>query len=216
MIYFTSDLHFHHNKIREYSPVFRNYPDSESMQEALIEVWNQRVGAEDIVYDLGDFSMASSLTRIIKTAKRLNGKHYLILGNHDELIRTHKEELLSMSKDDDNLLFEEIVDYKTFKAQDKQFVLSHYPMFGWENQQHGSIMLHGHLHDHMTDLKGRILNVGYDLHGKIVSIDEVLKYLKDIPQTNYRFNDKEEINRYDTVEKRKEMIKNKLASINAF
>ena len=37
-----------------------------------------------------------------------NGKHVLVLGNHDEAIKKHKDELLAMKKQDGNALFEEI------------------------------------------------------------------------------------------------------------
>ena len=95
---------------------------------------------------------------------------FLILGNHDYPIKRKREDLINIIKDDGNRLFEDIRDYKFLRLPEGKFALSHYPMAGWEDQQHGSIMLHGHLHDFMTNIRGKILNVGFDLHGKILSI----------------------------------------------
>lgn len=219
MIYFTSDLHFHHNKIMQYSPAFRNYADSNKMQEALIETWNNTVTKDDLVYDLGDFSMASSLTRLINTAKRLNGKHVLVLGNHDYIIRKNRDRLLGKFKDDGNKLFEAIEDYIfiNITSEDKEFALLHYPIFGWERQQHGSIMLHGHLHDYIPIIKGKILNVGFDLHGKLLSLKEVIKLTENLPTLPYRDENSEVakiIKATTDLKERRKMIISELKRIN--
>lgn len=55
MVYFTSDLHFCHEKmIRIMDRPFR---DAADMEEGLIENWNSRVTPEDEVYILGDVTM---------------------------------------------------------------------------------------------------------------------------------------------------------------
>ena len=186
MIYFTSDLHFHHNKIMQYSPAFRNYADTEQMQEALIALWNSIVTPDDIVYDLGDISMSANINKIVKTAQRLNGKHVFILGNHDHAMRRNQEKLVRETKEDGNPLFESIGEYKYLKTPEGEFALSHYPMYGWENQQHGSIMLHGHLHDYIANVRGKILNVGFDLHGTLLSVEDILKFTESLPVLPYR------------------------------
>lgn len=43
--------------------------------------------------------------------RRLNGRHFLVLGNHDEQIVARKNELLSRRKADGNFMFEQITDY---------------------------------------------------------------------------------------------------------
>ena len=217
MIYFTSDLHFYHKNIMKYSPAFRNYENAEEMNEKLIELWNSVVTPEDTVYDLGDISMAANTKKIVEVAKRLNGKHFLIIGNHDYSIKSDKEKLMAMTKDDGNKMFEDIRDYKLLTFPGVQIVLSHYPMAGWEGQQHGSIMLHGHLHDYMTNIRGKILNVGFDLHGKLLSLDEVIEFTKPLPTLPYR--DEEDVNLKaikdePNIEKRKNLIKKQLNRVN--
>lgn len=80
-IYFTSDTHFNHAKIIEFCN--RPFKNDIEMNEQLIANWNKTVGEDDIIFILGDFSYGGTVawTNILD---RLNGKKYLILGNHDE------------------------------------------------------------------------------------------------------------------------------------
>lgn len=78
-IFFTSDLHFGHKNIIKFCN--RPWETTEEMDEALIANWNSVVGEKDIVFDLGDFAFATN-GRWKELIQRLNGKHYLILGNH--------------------------------------------------------------------------------------------------------------------------------------
>ena len=217
MVYFTSDLHFYHKNIIKYSPSFRSYENADEMNEKLIEIWNSIVTPEDTVYNLGDLSMAANTKKIIEVAKRLNGKHFLILGNHDHSIKKDKEKLIAMTKDDGNKMFEDIRDYKLLTFPGIQIILSHYPMAAWENQQNGSIMLHGHLHDYMTNVKGKILNVGFDLHGKLLSLDDVVDFTKSLPVLPYR--DEEDaslqaIKDEKDIAARQKLIKEQLKKVN--
>lgn len=102
MIFFTSDLHFYHGNIMKYCPKFRAFNDVSEMNERLIELWNAVVKPEDTVYDLGDFAFCNKLKDLKSIARRLNGSHVLILGNHDTLISQNKEALLRELKEDGN------------------------------------------------------------------------------------------------------------------
>lgn len=218
MVYFTSDLHFYHKNIMSYSPAFRSYADVDEMNKKLIELWNDTVTPEDTVYNLGDFSMCANTKKVIEIAKKLNGKHYLILGNHDYPIKSDREKLMQIIKDDGNKLFEDIKEYKLLRTPEGVFALSHFPMAGWEEQQRGSIMLYGHLHDYISEVKGKILNVGFDLHGKLLSLNEVLDFVKDLPTLPYRREDNERmvaIKASSDTAVRKKMIADELKRINS-
>lgn len=55
--------------------------------------WNNTVGQDDIVFHLGDFCLGGS-AEWTKILDRLNGKIYLIMGNHDlqkYTARLHKQ-----------------------------------------------------------------------------------------------------------------------------
>lgn len=63
MIYLTSDTHFSHANIIEYSK--RPFANVDEMDEALVNNWNKVVTPKDIVYHLGDviFSKNHSILR---------------------------------------------------------------------------------------------------------------------------------------------------------
>lgn len=79
MIYFISDTHFGHANIVKMCE--RPYPDVEAMNEALIAAWNERVHGDDTIYIIGDMFFRCSDPESI--LKRLKGKKWLIVGNHD-------------------------------------------------------------------------------------------------------------------------------------
>lgn len=79
MIYFTSDPHYYHANVIQYCS--RPFKSVEEMNEALIANWNSVVQQDDIVYCLGDFSLAFRPVETI--TRRLNGTKLLVPGNHD-------------------------------------------------------------------------------------------------------------------------------------
>ena len=79
-IWITSDTHFNHANIINYCA--RPFKDVEEMNATLISKWNNSVGKEDIVWHLGDFAMGGAKEVEVLRAQ-LNGKIYLIRGNHD-------------------------------------------------------------------------------------------------------------------------------------
>lgn len=78
--FFIADTHFGEEPIRLYEN--RPFPDTGSMDEALISRWNSVVGPEDSVYLLGDFGANGYEAQILS---RLKGRKYLVKGNHDTL-----------------------------------------------------------------------------------------------------------------------------------
>lgn len=79
-IFFISDEHFFHKNIIQYCA--RPFFSVEEMNETLINNFNERVSENDITWHLGDFCFGDK--KIVKEyIHKLNGKHNLILGNHD-------------------------------------------------------------------------------------------------------------------------------------
>lgn len=66
---------------------------------------------------------------------QLNGKKYLILGNHDKPTEEMKA------------CFQWVKDYAVIKDDETQVVLSHYPIAHWYNQYRGAVHLYGHVHN---------------------------------------------------------------------
>ena len=88
-IFFTADTHWGHRNIIRYCQ--RPFADVDEMNEALITNWNSTIGKDDIVFHLGDFAMGGS-AEWCRLLERLNGRIYLILGNHED----HREGILSI------------------------------------------------------------------------------------------------------------------------
>ena len=181
--WFTSDLHFGHKNIMRFCPKYRSHcQDVETMDEMLIDMWNKSVKPNDVVYDLGDLFFYRDLNKIKSILKRLNGKHHLILGNHDVHLLTIKQELL------DEGLLESVSSYKEIQLYDgTKAVLFHYPIFEWNQGHRGTIMLHGHIHDRNLNHKinGKILNVGFDNFGYMLDENMIFDLTKDMSKISF-------------------------------
>ncbi len=157
-IFFTADTHFGHKKILEY--VKRPFPTVEEMDEAIIKNWNAVVGPDDHVYHLGDVALCSA-GRLREVLGRLNGKIYLIRGNHEKSAEACHDR------------FEWIKDYYELEVEDpdgfqgKQLVvLFHYAMRVWNACHYGTYHLYGHSHGELPDdPHSRSIDIGVDVHG---------------------------------------------------
>ncbi len=130
----TSDLHFFHKNIIQIAN--RPFENLDDMHEKLINNWNSVVEDNDEVYILGDFSFGKVL-ETEELLRKLNGKKFLIKGNHDELV----------NKKHFNInLFEGIYDYFEMNYEGQFYTMSHYPFLEWNAKRRGTIHLHGHTH----------------------------------------------------------------------
>ena len=151
-IYFTSDNHFSHRNIHKFCPATRPHSDPKEMDEAMIEMWNKQVSGDDTVWMLGDvfFSQESEAKNILR---RLNGHKNLVYGNHDKVIRKSygvRE------------LFESVQEYKELNLVSGRYVLFHYPIQEWNHMSRCATHLHGHIHDRLSGVPGKIINVCID------------------------------------------------------
>lgn len=156
MKFYTADLHFDHWNIVKYCN--RPFKTIEDMNDTMIKNWNKKVCRNDEVFILGDFTMSKG-DRPKELLSSLNGKKYLVIGNHDHFVKKN----IGNYKDD----FEWIKDYMMIQDNGTKVVLSHFPMIDWECRYHGSIHLYGHIHN--SDLHYELLgnknmfNVGVDV-----------------------------------------------------
>ena len=173
MIYFTSDQHFYHeNMIRRMG---RPFADAQEMNETLVANWNRRVGPRDEVYILGDVTMKGP-TEAETMLRLLNGKKYLIRGNHDRFVD---------KAGFDFSLFERVRDYHVLRYDGRRFVLFHYPIEEWDQFFRGAYHLHGHQHNgpqynRENRVKGlRRYDVGVDANSFLpVSVDEIIAFFE--------------------------------------
>lgn len=141
--YYISDLHFFHKALNDKMDV-RGFDDVEEMNEYMINQWNRKVKKRDEVVVLGDFSWgnAKETTEVIQ---RLNGKIFLIRGNHDRFLD---------EKSFDVSMFGWVRDYAELNDNRRKVVLSHYPIAFYNGQYRKdelgrpkTYMLHGHIHN---------------------------------------------------------------------
>ena len=78
--WFTSDLHFGHVNIIQYSG--RPFTDVDQMNTSLIDRWNALVQPGDDVWVLGDVAMGH-IADTLPLVGRLAGYKRLLAGNHD-------------------------------------------------------------------------------------------------------------------------------------
>jgi calcineurin-like phosphoesterase family protein len=139
-IWFTSDTHFGHQNILKFCE--RPFVSIEEMDNTIIERWNLKVGKDDIVFHLGDFAFATN-KRWKELISLLNGKIYLILGNHDI---TRWPGTYTMQ------LFDRVENQMMLKIDNKYKVyLNHFPFLCYDgtyrNPEDCTIQLHGHVHE---------------------------------------------------------------------
>lgn len=177
MIYFTSDLHFCHEKEFLWGP--RGFNNQYEMNAAIIENWNSIVQPEDDVYVLGDCIMNDN-EEGMRCIKRLKGNIHLIRGNHDTDAR------MILYNDCFNIV--EICDAKWLKVGKQNFFLSHYPCLTDNHDDDKPlsrrvISLCGHVHtqDKWLDWdRGLIYHVEMDAHEcKPISAEEIINDIKE-------------------------------------
>ena len=87
-IFFRSDDHLDHEFFIRGIPGQRvprpMFTTVEEMNETLITRHNERVRKGDLVYDMGDIFVKSTLEQARIHRRRMNGQFFAIKGNHDE------------------------------------------------------------------------------------------------------------------------------------
>lgn len=132
--FFTSDTHFNHANIIKFCN--RPFKDVEQMNDVMIANWNSVIGKDDTVFHLGDFCLggAAEWTKILD---RLNGKIYLIMGNHD--LKNIRQGFISR--------FEHVAMQMRIEIGKKRIYLCHYPFLCVEGSYKDDVwQLFGHVH----------------------------------------------------------------------
>ena len=177
MKYYISDLHFGHENIIRLCN--RPFSSVREMDKALIDNWNSVVKPNDEVYILGDIVFRSA-NNPIDYFKQLNGKKYLITGNHDN----PKPEWYSY--------FEKIKPDYFVVDNGRKIKMYHYPVVEWDGYFRGTISLYGHTHNNTTNPAYKIMrdipnayNVGADILGFTPrTLDQVIECNKKFNATH--------------------------------
>ncbi len=132
-VFFTSDTHFNHANIIGFCK--RPFKSVEAMNEALIANWNRVVGPDDVVFHLGDFCLGGA-AEWTKVLDRLNGKIYLIMGNHD--MKNLRQGFMDR--------FEMITMQMHIEIGKQKIYLNHYPFLCYGGAYRDVWQLFGHVH----------------------------------------------------------------------
>lgn len=164
MRYYIADLHFFHANMNTRMDR-RGFKNVEEMNEYMIEKWNGKVRKNDDVIIIGDLSWGNA-EETNALLKRLNGRLYLIQGNHDRFLT---------NKDMDASRFKWIKPYEELSDNKRKVVLCHYPIMCYngqyrldENGEPKTYMLHGHVHDTQDQ---RLLEQFQEITRQTVTID---------------------------------------------
>lgn len=140
-VWFTADTHFFHDNIIRFCN--RPFRDASEMNEVLISRWNATVPDDGIVFHLGDFCLGNP-TEWNSILYRLNGKIYLILGNHD--FRSIREGFMSR--------FELVTQQMTVRVGGQSVILNHCPLLCYGGAYRDVWQLFGHVHSGPRSMTG--------------------------------------------------------------
>ena len=185
-LFVTSDLHLNHDKDFVYAS--RGFQTIQEHDEAIIRNWNSVVSKNDMVYVLGDVIMGNDREDSLNKLKRLNGKIFILLGNHD----TDKKFNDYSKCPNVFVVFDDKYDlmpmYSIMQKVGKwSFLCSHYPTIMTGNifdSEHLSkrFCLHGHTHskDKFEYFQYGCYNVALDAHNNTpVSIEDIKEDIRN-------------------------------------
>lgn len=163
-----SDTHFRHEAIltfKDYAgkPPRAGFDSVDHMDQYMLDMWNETVKPEDTIYHLGDVLFGENkLDWMQDNFKKLPGKKYLILGNHDN------PKFMAM-------FFKQIMLWKDMNG----LILSHAPLHPStldESHRFGDgkvLNVHGHIHSNPSP-EGPYKCVSVEHTGyKPVNLDEL-------------------------------------------
>lgn len=171
--FFISDTHF--NDPRKYKIRQFGYRTKEEMTENLVKNWNSVVSKKDIVYHLGDFGDYNVI-------KRLNGKVYLICGNHEKLAKGETFEQFRQKLKE--LGFADV--YREGLMLDKKIFgvdvyMNHFPA----RTKPGIINFFGHVHS-LKPVKKMGINVAANYHKGVPISRKDMKFFIEFVSEGYK------------------------------
>lgn len=163
-IYFIADTHFGEQNIINYEN--RPFETVEEMNQAMIAGWNACVQSEDVIYVLGDFGAQGREAELLK---QLQGRKYLVKGNHD----TPSNEYYR------NAGFEEVYDQPIIL---KNFwILSHEPLYVNENMPYANLFGHVHNSPLFKDYSKQHFCVSVERIGyRPIAFEEIVKRVQEV------------------------------------
>lgn len=195
-IYFTSDLHFSHEKVS----LTRGFLNAVDHDVALETTLRETLTRDDQLWILGDLSSGSkssegsALSRLDWVKYRTGATLHLIPGNHDSCHPKHRDAYKHQKEFME--VFDSVQAFARRKFDGVEFLLSHYPYYGDHTEEdrdqqyrlrfEGLPLLHGHTHqEEVVGTPGDLafplyqFSVGLDAwKGQIVSLESLVELMK--------------------------------------
>jgi len=190
-LWFTSDTHYDHKNICAATTnwvgaenLTRKFSSLDQMNDELVNSINAKVGQDDILFHLGDWSF-NGFENIRKFRERIVCKNvHLILGNHDHHIERDKDNIQSIFSSVNEYLSLDVKWEGKGKFEHARFVLMHYPIASWNGMNDGVIHLHGHVHlpNNLRVADGKAMDVGVDGNNyEPIELNEIIKIMSKQP-----------------------------------
>ncbi len=172
-IFFASDFHLSHKQEFIWKP--RGFTSFAEHSKAVIDGINAKVGQNDILFYLGDFSLNSTPEETKGYFREIKCRNIIYLwGNHESnTIAIYKEALGIKGHFGvavypfkwENVTF--LGDYALVSINNQLIVLSHFAHLAWDNMQHGAWNLCGHCHGNAPLINpecknAKVLDIGVD------------------------------------------------------
>lgn len=180
-IFLSGDHHFFHKNIIKICN--RPFTNVHEMNKCMVDNWNSVVKEDDMVFYLGDFSFGGrNVTQAI--LERLNGKKFICIGDHDQIISRKCRSYFEAVED---------MIFLTVESQGKlyEIFMMHWLCKTWPKSHYGSWHCHGHSHSGMNEYaqkEGEVLDVGVDNISKYksdfygpISFEEIQKIMVTRP-----------------------------------
>lgn len=161
----TSDLHFFHKRIIEFTGRPTTYPE---LNGWIIKQCNSKIPVEgSTVIHLGDMFFGCTNEEAVEVLSSLNGDWWFILGNHDNpakletiintvnKIKGTSHRVLGWYH---KLLVKVPPKSQTDKVYKKLLILCHFPIEDWDSKHYNSAMIHGHVHGSTSSHGGKGLS----------------------------------------------------------
>lgn len=182
MKYFTADLHFcHSNLIKPELPFRMQFKDIKEHDEYIMNMWNEIVTDEDDVYVVGDMFL-KNIKKSRWILEQLKGRINLVLGNHDQ-IALKLQKTTNRFSTITNRIHLKIPDENAHRNQ-QDIILDHFAGIVWNKCHYGSWQLFGHSHGRLDPktLSPRQMDVGIDVHHRLITYDEIKNMIKENEQ----------------------------------
>lgn len=181
-VFVTADTHFGHKNIISYCN--RPFNSVQEMDDAIVEKWNSKVGINDTVFHLGDmlWGRDDNVKEAIDLIYSLNGKIYLIPGNHDKLA-LQCAKTIGRAPDAKLIIMDVLHQYYHQDVNatrgKRLIVMCHYAMRVWDQSHRGAYHLYGHSHGTLPDLSDSLsMDVGVDTNNfDLYSYEDIVEIM---------------------------------------